>query len=169
LRSTALALIPVGIVVERRKARSAWVDFLWRPVSVFAGKPSAAPWTPLDMAAEATLFFAGEAAIELHRTETANYRDNLSSGSPALWVALRPVASQPPYEILAVTADPSEGEALTDAGDNLVEAVPMPPDIAEALVQFVAQHHVERPFLKRRRQPAEPTLVRRECGEGGEK
>jgi hypothetical protein len=164
LKSTALARIAVGVVVERRKAMSAWVDFLWRPVSVFAGSPSAAPWTPLAAEAETTLFFAGEAVIELHRTETTNYRDNLASGAPALWVALRPVASERPYEILAVTADPAEGEALTDAGNNLVEAVPMPPEIAEVVVRFIAEHHVERSFLKRQRRPAEPTLAGRGKG-----
>jgi hypothetical protein len=148
--------IPVGVVVERRKAKSVWVDFLWRPVSVFAGIPSAAPWTPLDTEAETALFFAGEAVIELHRTETANYRANLASGAPALWVALRPVASERPYEIHAVTADPAEGEAFTDAGSNLVEAVPMPPEVVDAVVQFIAQHHVARPFVKRQRDQQTP-------------
>ena len=164
MRSTALANIAVGVVVERRRAKSAWVDFLWRPVSVFAGNPSAAPWTPLAMEAETTLFFAGEAAIELHRTETTNYRENLASGAPALWIALRPVSSERPYEILAVTADPAEGEAFTDAGSNLVEAVPMPTYVAEIVARFIAEHHVERPFLKRQRRPAAPTLVRRGNG-----
>ncbi len=165
MRSTALANIAVGVVVERRRAKSAWVDFLWRPVSVFAGNPSAAPWTLLSAEAETTLFFAGEAVIELHRTETTNYRDNLASGAPALWVALRPASSEPPYELLAVTADPAEGEAFTDAGSNLVEAVPMPPDIAEIVARFITEHHVERPFVKRRREPAEPTLARRSNGQ----
>jgi hypothetical protein len=114
--------------------------------------------------AETTLFFAGEAVIELHRTETTNYRDNLASGAPALWVALRPVTSERPYEILAVTADPAEGEAFTDAGSNLVEAVPMPTDVAEIVARFIAEHHVERPFLKRQRRPAEPTLAGRGNG-----
>jgi uncharacterized protein DUF3305 len=166
LRSTALAKIPVGVVVERRKARSMWADFLWRPILVFVGSPSTAPWTPLDTEWETTLFYAGQAVIELHRTETTNYRDNLSSGVPALWVALHPAASGQPYEILAVTADPAEGEAFTDAGSYLVEAVPMPSEVVETIVQFLAEHHVERPFVKRRRQPAEPTLARRE-GENG--
>jgi hypothetical protein len=165
LRPTALIQIPVGVVVERRKARSMWADFLWRPVSVLAGKTSATPWTPLDAEAEKALFFAGEAVIELHRTETANYRDNLTSGAPALWVALRPVASEWPFEILAVTADPSEGEAFTDAGSNIVEAVAMPANIVEAIGRFIAEHHVERPFVKRRRQPAEPAPAR--CGDRG--
>jgi len=164
LRSTALMAIPVGVVVERRKARSVWVDFLWRPVSVFAGKPTAAPWTPLDTEADTTLFFAGQAVIELHRTETTNYRDNLASGTPALWIALRPVASERPYEILAVTADPAEGEAFTDAGSNLVEAVPMPPEIVEVVVRFIAEHHAERSFVKRQRRPAEPTHAGRGNG-----
>lgn len=149
MRSTALAHIPVGVVVERRKAKSMWTDFLWRPVSVFAGSASAAPWTPLD--AEAALFFAGEAVIELHRTETTNYRDNLASATPALWIIMRRTASDPPYELLGVTADPAEGEASTDAGNNLVEAVPIAPEIVEIIDSFIATHLVERPFVKRRR------------------
>jgi len=151
LISTALERISVGVVVERRKGRSAWAGFLWRPVSVFAGSPTAAPWTVLDRQEEVTLFYAGEAMIELHRTETTNYRDNLASGSPALWVNLRPTDAEPPYELLAVTADPAEGEAFTDAGSNLVEAVPMPAGIVEIVERFVAEHHVERPFIKRQR------------------
>jgi hypothetical protein len=147
----------VGVVVERRKAESMWADFLWRPVSVFVGSPSA------------LLFYAGQAVIELHRTETTGYRDNLASGAPALWVALHPAASEQPYEILAVTADPAEGEAFTDAGNYLVEAVRMPAEVVEAVVQFIAEHHVERSFVKRQRQPAEPTLARREDGKGGDK
>jgi Protein of unknown function (DUF3305) len=166
LRSTALARVTVGVVVERRKARSMWVDFLWRPVSVFVGNPSAASWTPLDTESDTALFYAGQAVIELHRTETTNYRDNLASGAPALWVALQPAASQQPYDILAVTADPAEGEAFTDGGSYLVEAVPMPPEVVEAITQFLAEHHVERPFVKRRRQPAEPVLTRREDEKG---
>ncbi|WJR80311.1 DUF3305 domain-containing protein [Bradyrhizobium sp. NP1] len=149
--STALARISVGVVVERRKAKSAWADVLWRPVSVFAGTPAATPWTLLGAEGEVTLFYAGEAVIELHRTETTNYRNNLVSGTPCLWVNMRPTTSEPPYELLAVTADPAEGEAFTDAGSNLVEAVPMPPEIADIVQRFVAAHHVERPFVKRQR------------------
>jgi hypothetical protein len=160
LRSTALASIPVGVVVERRRAKSVWVEFLWRPVSVLVGRPSAEPWTPLDTQAERVLFYAGEAVIELHRTETTHYRDNLASAAPQLWVILRPTASEPPYRLLAVTADPAEGEAFTDAGSNLVETVPMPADIVAIVGQFIVRHHVERSFSKRRRQPAE--FVRRD-------
>jgi Protein of unknown function (DUF3305) len=164
LRSTTLESVPVGVVVERRRAKSVWAEFLWRPVTVFAGTPWAEPWTALDVQAESMLFYAGEALIELHRTETAYYRDNLTCGTPKLWVVLGPTGSDPPYELLAVTADPAQGEAFTDAGNNLVEAVPMPQDILAIVGQFIATHHVERPFIKRRRQPAE--FDRQKDGQG---
>ena len=164
MSSTALVRIPVGVVVERRKAASPWLDFLWRPVSVLAGEPSAAPWTPLSVEGDATTFYAGAAVIELHRTETANYRSNLGSGAPELWVVLRPTGAEPPYDVLAVTADPAEGEAFTEAGNDLVETVPMPATIAEALEAFVAEHHVERPFYKRQRDRAGPEALARRKG-----
>ncbi len=161
MRSTALARIVVGVVVERRKARSPWLDFLWRPVSVLVGTPSAVPWTPIGEEGDATIFYAGEAAIELHRTETANYRQNLASGTPMLWVVLRPRlanSASAAFDILTVTADPSEGEALTDAGNDLVATVPMPVAIIETLDGFIAEHHVERPFKKRQRDRGEPQI-----------
>jgi hypothetical protein len=67
---------------------------------------------------------------------------------------LRPSDRQPPYEVVAVTADPAEGEAFTEAGNDLVDTVPMPAEIREAVEAFVAEHHVERPFFKRRRDGA---------------
>src|SRR5260370_7778940 len=111
MRSTALARIVVGVVVERRKARSPWLDFLWRPVSVFVGTPSAVPWTRIGEEGDATTFYAGEAAIELHRPETASYRQNLCSGMPALWVVFRPKAAnsaRPAFPILTSPAAPPQ-------------------------------------------------------------
>jgi hypothetical protein len=165
---TALARVSVAVVVERRKAKSVWADVLWRPVLVLAGRPAAAVWTRLDVDDEQALFYAGEAVIDLHRTETTNYRDNLASATPSVWVNMRPTALDPPYELLAVTADPAEGEAFSDAGSNLVEAVPMPSGIAAIVSRFVAEHHVERPFVKRRRDqqvPAGRNRIKGACGE----
>lgn len=152
----ALARIRVGVVIERRKAKSPWLDFLYRPVSVLAGVPEAAPWTIIGTAAELTTFYAGDAVIELHRTETANYRDNLASGTPSLWVVLRPESGENAFDLLCVTADPAEAEALTGAGNDLVECVPMPGAIQEVVENFIAEHHVERRFFKRKRDRSAP-------------
>ena len=147
----ALLTIAVGVVVERSKAASPWLDFVWRPAAVLPGTPAAEPWTALGTAGDTTTFFAGTATVALYRTETANYLDNLGSGRPLLWVVLRSTEGQPPYEVLAVTADPAEGEAYTEAGNDLVETVPMPVEVRDAVEAFVAEHHVERKFFKRQR------------------
>jgi hypothetical protein len=69
INSTALAHIAVGVIVERHRAKSPWLDFIWRPAAVLAGIPEAAPWTPLGEAEDTTLFYAGDAVIELYRTD----------------------------------------------------------------------------------------------------
>jgi uncharacterized protein DUF3305 len=157
----ALAKIAVGIVVERRRAQSPWIDFTWKPVTALAGLPDAAPWTVLSQEGDGTSFYAGAAEIELYRTETANYRDNLGSGAPMLWVALRPTGVEPPYEIFGVTADPAEGEAWAQSDSDLVDVVSMPTVVRETIDAFVAEHHVEQPFYKRKRDRADPEALAR--------
>jgi hypothetical protein len=164
--SAPLATIPVGIVVERRKAASPWIDWVWRPSAVLQGEPQAEPWTPLTTTGDIATFYAGAAAIELHRSATGYYRDNLASGAPALWVALAPTDADPPYAIVAVTADPFEGEGYAEVASNLVDQVPMPAAIQEIVAAFVAEHHVEREFFKRKRDRADPeSLARRAYGD----
>lgn len=158
---SAIVCLPVGVVVERRKAASAWIDFTWRPVSVLPGEPEASPWTVLKEDAEGATFYAGRAEVELHSSETSNYLDNLSTGGPKLWVVLRPTGAQPPFEVVRVTADGSEGEGFTAAGDDIVESVPMPESIRHAVDAFIAEHHVERPFYKRERNRADPEALGR--------
>jgi hypothetical protein len=158
----ALAKIAVGVIVERRKAQSPWIDFTWKPVSVLAGLPNAAPWTLLSQDHKGATFYAGAAAIELYRTETGNYRENLASAEAKLWVALRPTGVEPPYEIFAVTADPAEGEGLSEAGSDLVDVVPMPNAVHAEIAAFIAEHHVERPFYKRKRDRADPEALARQ-------
>jgi len=161
--------IPVGVVVERSKSASQWVDYLWRPSAVLPGAPDTAPWTKLSGGVERATFYAGRADISLYAAETSAYRDNLGSGSPGLWVVLRPTEADPPYELFGVTADPSEGEAMTEAGSNIVEPVAMPEAIREMVAAFVAEHHVEREFFKRKRDRANPdSFARRRQGDRGE-
>jgi hypothetical protein len=152
----ALVRIRVGVIVERRKAQSSWVDFLYRPVSVLEGAPAVTPWTLIGAEADLTTYYAGDAVIELHRTETANYRDNLASGAPLLWVILRPGSGEVGLDLIFVTADPAEGEALTGAGNDLVESVPMPGSIRQIVENFIAEHHVEQSFFKRERSKSRP-------------
>jgi hypothetical protein len=159
--ATPLERIVVGVVVERRKAANPWVDFVWQPIGVLTGEPDAAPWTVLGTSEDRTRYYAGSVEIGLYRTEAGYYRENITSRAPSLWVALRPTGVEPPYEIVAVTADPAEGESFTQVGDDVVEAVPMPPAVREIIEAFVAAHFVERPFEKRKRDRADPEALAR--------
>jgi hypothetical protein len=162
-----LLRIPVGVVVERRKADSPWIDFVWCGIGVLPDEPEMMPWTLIREQGGATLFYAGSATVDLYRSETERYRDNLSTGTPSVWIVLSPVEGPFPYAVAAVTADPAEGEAFTEAGANLVEAVPMPEVLHEAIENFIAEHHVETEFVKRERSRADPEALARRHHEGG--
>jgi hypothetical protein len=164
--ATPLMRIPVGVVVARQKAASHWIDYTWAPVAVLHGAPEAAAWTELRHEGDATMFYAGSAEIELYRSETAYYRDNLGTGTPGLWVVMAAADGAMPYQLVTVTADPAEGEGSAASAANLVEQVPMPESIQTIVAAFVAEHHVERPFLKRKRDRQDTeSLARRDDGD----
>jgi hypothetical protein len=77
-----LERLAVGVVVERHKAASKWIDYTWKPVDILPDEPEASPWTVLRESDGVTAYYAGGAVIELYRSETARYRENLESGSP---------------------------------------------------------------------------------------
>lgn len=154
-----LLRIPVGVVVQRRKAESPWIDFVWRAVGVLPDEPNMEPWTMLREQEGATLYYAGSATVDLYRSEAERYRENLASGAPGIWVVLEPADGEWPYAIAAVTADPAEGESFTEVAVNLVEAVPMPDTIHETIERFVSEHHVDEAFVKRKRGRANPEAL----------
>lgn len=147
--------IKIGVIVERRVLTNPWIDYVWRPTAVLAGAPTAAPWTVLADTPQATRYYAGSFQLEFFGSDTEMYRENLRSGRPSLWVALRLVDTLPGVALQLVTADPAEAEALTEPGTDIIEAVLMPLDIRERLAAFVDAHHVERPFIKRKRDRAD--------------
>ncbi len=167
MSSAALASMPVGVVVERRKAASPWIDHVWLVTGTLPDAPEMQPWTVLREEGDGVLFYAGSKAVNLYRSETARYRDNLATGSPSLWVVLSPAEGEWPYTLTAVTADPAEGEAFTEAGGNLVEAVTMPDALRDVVESFVVEHHVEQEFVKRKRNRADPEALARRQPEGG--
>ena len=162
-----LLRISVGVVVERRKPDSPWIDFVWRGTGVLPDEPEMTPWTVIREQEGTTLFYAGSAMVDLYHSEAARYRDNLATGAPNVWIVLAPSEGAWPYTVSAVTADPAEGEAFTQAGANLVEAVPMPELLCEAIENFIAEHHVETEFVKRERRRADPEALARRHHEGG--
>jgi hypothetical protein len=141
----------VGVVVRRRSIDNPWIDHMWSPVTVLEDVPETAPWTVLSSEADATIYYAGAASIDLFSSDTAKSRDNLADGEPRIWVALRRQDGGPELELTKITADPTEGEAMFESGCDVIGTVPMPAEIASWIAVFVDQFHVERVFHKRKR------------------
>jgi len=146
-----MATIPVGVIVERAKAASQWIDYIWRPTTVLAGQPDTPPWTLLADDGERATFYAGPAMVEMHRTETASYRDNLANRIAVRcgWCSVKRRRTA----LRALSRDRRSGRgrrhdggrqqhrrAGTDAG--------RPPRYGCGLRR---EHHVEEVFVKRKR------------------
>jgi Protein of unknown function (DUF3305) len=159
----------LGVVVERRRSTSRWQDWSWRPVSVILGAPPVGPeWRELVREETFTQYHAANLELELHRSETDHYLLNLSQHPPRIYVVLRPAAEPGAraYRPLLITASPAEAEGYLSSGDEIVEGVPMPAAVIAWLRDFVDRHHVERPFVKRKRGKA--TGLRAGAERGGQ-
>ncbi|MGG5818341.1 DUF3305 domain-containing protein [Falsiroseomonas sp. HW251] len=153
--------IPVAVIAERRPGTTKWSDEVWRVVEVLEAALPVEPWTRLREEAGRTLFFAGESEVMLHPTDTSNYKHNLEAAQPLVWVVLRHAGTAAGIALHTVTVDPGEAHLHADAGNDLLEALPMPPGLREATADFVARHHVERAFHKRKRDRADPEALAR--------
>jgi hypothetical protein len=143
----------LGVVVERRRSRSPWQDWSWRPVSVILGAPPLDDgWRVLVQDQDWTRYHAANLPLALSRSDTEAYLLNLSQTPPRLYVVLRAAGDSPQgWRPLLVTASPLEAEGYLASGEEIVEGVPMPDAVVAWLEDFVARHHVARPFVKRKR------------------
>ena len=146
--------MPVGIVVERRDSDHPWQDHYWLPVAVIPGAKladPAAPWRVLDEGEGWVRYHAGTLEVDMYRSDTEAYRTNLTNDPPVVYVVLREDdESEHEFVPFDATVSAYEAQDFADAGENLVEGVPMP-DVMIAWVQaFIDSHHVDEPFVKRK-------------------
>jgi hypothetical protein len=153
--------IGLAVVAERRPATSPWVDWVWRVVDVIEHAPDTPPWTVLRQEPSRTLFLAGHATLSMHPTDTDNYRQNLESDDPRVWVVLRNADGEPGMALHLVTLDPGEAHLYADVGNDTLESLPLPAFLLGPARDFVAVHHKERSFHKRRRDRADPEALAR--------
>ncbi|MDO5658774.1 MAG: DUF3305 domain-containing protein [Paracoccus sp. (in: a-proteobacteria)] len=142
-------LIELGLIARSHPPANRWAERVLRPYAVMMGGAELAPLTLMHEDAGIRTVWMGRAGLNLHSGDSSNYLDNLRSGRPRIWVAMDGDAVQ------MLTADPYEGESLASDPGRMVEAVPMPEDLANELAAFAQTYHVEEVFVKRRkdRQP----------------
>jgi hypothetical protein len=146
--------IPLGVVIAHEKVDHPWQEYAWRPVGVFLNAQPVTEWRELRRGPGFVHFHAATLPLELHRKETLGYKANLAEPSPAIYVVLREKADGGPQPVAVhlVTASPHEAEAYTISGEEIIGTVAMPEPLRELIEAFIAEHHVEEPFVKRQRQ-----------------
>ena len=147
--------MPVGIVVERCAVDNPWIDHRWRPVAVLPGLSEVTEWRELRREDRCTHYLCASLPVTLHRKETEAYCDNLASERPSVYVVLDPADEEDegPWEVRAslATVSPYDAQDQLDSGESIVEAVPMPDELLGWVEDFVAEHHENQPFKKRKR------------------
>ncbi len=142
----------VDIILERKKSRHPWADFVWSGVDVVSPSTGNGRWQLVEEGAEVSRFRFGPVALTLHRRMGEAYDANFQTGEPALWMMLDDELGETvPYKVRAVTADPYEALGFQDSAEGLVARIPMPPDILHWAIAYVSQMPDPEKFKKRRR------------------
>ena len=143
------AEMPVGVVVERRKIDNPWQPWRWRAVAVLPGAVADLVGTEIDRGDDFERSIAARLTLTLHRKETEGYRVGLSAPTPLVFVVMRPADEG--WRPFLATVSPYEAQQYTVGGEELVESVPMPDAVAAWVGDFIERHHVDEPFVKRKR------------------
>jgi hypothetical protein len=152
-------LLPLGVVVRRTPGVTRWASWCWKAVAVLPGA-GPAEWRELRREGRAVEYHAATLTLDLHHTQTEAYLDALRARVPSVYVVMRPVAAAGeamPFEVTLVTASPFEAQDYCDTGEEMVERVPMPEGLIALIRDFVAAHHAEEAFRKRKRDRVQVT------------
>lgn len=146
----------IGVVLRRSPVDHPWQDHVWSPEAALAQAPEAETGAALGRDGQAELFYGGAVTLDLYSSDTAFYRENLLTGEPKIWIALKRDEDSVDMSVMLATADPNEGEISFETGADIVATVPMPDEIAGWIAGFCDAFHVERPFIKRQRDKSGP-------------
>lgn len=143
--------LPLGIVVRRTPGVTRWAGWCWRAVAVLPGA-GPADWAVLRSEGDSAEYHAGTLPLTLWRTDTEAYLAALSNHPPQVYVILREDGgSESGLSLVCITVSAFEAQDFTDSGEEIVEPVPMPPGLIAWVEEFVAAHHRDEEFIKRRR------------------
>ena len=143
--------LQLGVVLRRTPGVTKWAKWSWRAVAVLPGA-GPADWKVLREEDGATEYHAATCRLQLHGAEAEAYLHGLSARIPSIFVVMR-AADDPdrPFDVALVTASPYEAQDYADAGEEVVEKVPMPEGLVALVRDFAEAHYEEEEFKKRKR------------------
>lgn len=158
--------MPVGVVVRKAPGVTRWAKWSWTVSGLLPGA-GPADWREIRREGETVEYHAATLPLTLFSSDTDAYRNTLAGRTPSLYVVMRDALepdARMPWRVDLITANAYEGQGYAESGDGLVELVPMPLAMIAWVHDFVAAHHVEQPFVKRKRDRKRVDLV--EDGKG---
>ncbi|EME71322.1 putative bifunctional molybdopterin-guanine dinucleotide biosynthesis protein MobA/MobB [Paramagnetospirillum caucaseum] len=147
-----LAETGIAVLVERRDGATQWITDSWRPLEALADVPGGAPWTMLRRGEGFEHYLATGVKVALHRSDLTSYRYNLGGLEPRLYVVLRLTGdSDRPVKVVMATIAPDEAQAMSESGEDMVDGIPLPPELFHWAMAFCACHPPDEPMRKRKR------------------
>jgi len=154
--------ISVAVIMQRLALNNKWCSEKWEAMGIIPDTGGGnKDWRVLyESAREKQVLFPGF-DVTLYRDEAEGYYLNLSSPQPKVFVAWRPQENLAvPY---IVTVSYNEAARWMDSNEH-VDAVPMAPDIADWLSNYVREHY--KPQSKKRQYPQSFLSPERRAGKG---
>ena len=144
----------LGVIAEKRPSISRWATDYWIPVGVILAPVGLNAGDVLVQDEKMTRYYMGRFETTCYAADTEAYVENIDSGAPALYVVLRrdTEGTHPlPWFVHMVTVSPHEAQDCEVGSEDIIERLPMPPEIEDAVLEFLDAYHVERKFVKRQR------------------
>ncbi len=141
-----------GVILERRPATSKWADWVWGVAAVVPDAPQTNGWVEMEREGDVVRYLSAAYTVSLHHRMVEAYDSNIETGSPAIWAALfEDDKANPPWRVIGVTVDPYQAQSWQEAGEGLIERLPMPAETVVWVANFLKALPEPPRFSKRRR------------------
>lgn len=141
--------LPVSVLMQRREPRHRFGQTSWQAVALACA--SGPPDEAHDAAHDADgQYWVGGLVLRLTPDEALGYMQNLVAAQPKVFVLWRMEDGRARPMLASASYD--AGVRMLDSGEH-VDAVSLPPEVAEIVARYVEQHwaRVERDQRKERR------------------
>lgn len=156
----AMKQFPIAVIIEKNRLADRWATEKWEAVGVvpaFEAEPDA-PARKIFSDESREQYLVGRFEITLFRDEADGYHLNLTSPEPRVFVMWRlEDGFALPY---SVTLSYTEAARFLDAGEQ-VDGVPMPPEVADWLGDFVNTHY--KPAVRKKARRNDPFASDQGC------
>lgn len=145
---------PVAVIIEKIRLENRWVSEKWEAIGVVPDFEAAAVDRPARLIFEdenRARYLAGHFPLELFRDEVDNYHLNLTSPEPRVFVMWR--IEDDFARPTEVSLSYGEAARWLDSGEQC-DGVPMPPEIADWLGDFVNTHY--KPAVRKKNKRNDP-------------